>query len=79
MPTFDYSGYHLPSDEMRVKHPRLARFGCLGGLTAFVLMCALINLAIWYPDSWFAIAVIGVPVLAILWAVLLAVSLIAQV
>lgn len=79
MPTFDYSGYHLPSEEMQVKHPRLARFGCLGGLTAFVLMCVLIFLGIWYPDFWFGIAVIGVPILAAAWAVLLAAAFIAQI
>lgn len=58
---------------------RLARFGCLGGLIAFALMCVLLFLGVWYPDFWFGIAIIGVPVLAILWAVFLAVSLIAQV
>lgn len=65
-------------DEISAKQ-RLARFGCLGGLIAFVLMCVLLFLGIWYPDFWFGIAVIGVPVLAILWAVLLVTAFIAQV
>lgn len=65
-------------DEMSAKQ-RLTRFGYLGGLIAFVLMCVLLFLGIWYPDFWFGIAVIGVPVLAILWAVLLALAFTAQV
>lgn len=65
-------------NETNVKQ-RLARLGCLGGLIAFALICVLIYLGVWHPNFWFEIVVIGVPVLAILWAVLLAVSLIAQV
>lgn len=78
----DWEKYHdmleYGQNETRAKQ-RLARFGCLSGLISFIVMCILIYLAIWYPDSWFAIAIIGVPVLAVLWAVLLAAAFIAQV
>ncbi len=70
MPTFDYSNYHRETDEMRIKKPGL--MAAANGLFVFAILAliALGFLAVYFPKTWFGVAVCVAPVLIILVPVL---------